>query len=88
MLTQESASVGIYCHPRTQGQGKGAVFWDLVGAETSPWELWPWAEAPAATQTLVQWGQSSESKDGGHFHASLLLLGPPSSNETLEVLLR
>ena len=29
-----------------------------------------------------------ESKDGGHVHASLLLLGPPSSNETLEVLLR
>ena len=80
--------MGIYCQPRTQGQGKGAVFWDLVGAETSPGELWPWAEAPAATQTLVRRGQSSESKDGGHFHASLLLLGPPSSNKTLEVLLR
>lgn len=30
----------------------------------------------------------TESKDSGHFHASLLLLGPSSSNETLEVLLR
>ena len=36
MLTQETASVGIYCHPQTQGQGKGAVFRDLVGAATSP----------------------------------------------------
>lgn len=33
-------------------------------------------------------GTEQESKDGGHFYASLLLLGPCSSNETLEVLPR
>lgn len=58
MLTQETASAGIYCHPQTQGQGKGAVFQDLEGAAASPGGLWPWAEAPAATLTLVRQGQN------------------------------
>ena len=79
---------GYLLPPPDAGPGQGCSVPGRAGSCSFPWGGCDLGQKHQLPPWLWSGRDRTESKDGGHVHASLLLLGPPSSYETLEVLLR
>lgn len=58
---------GYLLPPADPGSGQGCGVPGPGGSCNFPQELWPWAEGPAAAQTLVRQGQSRRAKTAATF---------------------